>query len=171
MEVRLICDISSIRKRLNNEDYKRYIYNYFMNNGRICGTLRFESIEIKTNRIILSFKEVKVGGILHIEWSNVHDHIVKYFGTHEPGKDYYDLANKFRKLKVVEFNPEDKNFSIGWSNNLQAITKISQVDFEMPNHIYFSESSLNALIWEIADKNITREQFLTAYNEVFGGLQ
>lgn len=171
MEVRLICDVSIVRKLLNKEDYKRYIYNHFMSNGKICGTLRFCDLEIKTNRIVFSFKEVKIGGILNIEWSNIHDHIVKYFGTHEPGKDYYNLANKFRKLKVVEFNPEDKNYFIGWSHNYKTIRKVMHMDFEIVNNVYFTESSIDALIREIDNKNITKEQFLTAYNEVFGGLQ
>lgn len=171
MEIRFVMSISRMRSLLKNENYKRHIQDCFMRDGKSAGTLRFQKLEIRKENIIFEFKEVKVGGILYIEWSDIYSQVVKYFGTHEPGKDYYNLADKFRKLKVVEFNPEDKNFSIGWSNNLQAITKISQVDFEMPNHIYFSESSLNAIISEIADKNITREQFLVAYNEVFGGLQ
>lgn len=171
MEVRLICDSSIVRKLLNKEDYKRYIYNHFMSNGKICGTLRFDYLQIKKDRIVFSFKEVKVGGILHIEWSDIHDYIVKYFGTHEPGKNYYDLVEQLKKLRKVKFDEKSKNFTLCWENNKNKLFMLVVSNKEIFGCLWFDKYSIEKLLYSISDKKITKEQFLTAYNEVFGGLQ
>lgn len=171
MEITFLTRMCIIRAMLKNENYKRYIQDNLMHNGRTYGTLRFNKLEIGKDNIKFVFEEIKAKGVLHIEWSNIHDYIVKYFGTHEPGKDYFNLSKELKKLKRVDFNPEDKNYFIGWSHNYKTIRKVMHMDFEIVNNVYFTESSIDALIREIDNKNITREQFLTAYNEVFGGLQ
>lgn len=169
MHITYSISITAMRKMLRKELYKKKIETQFMYNGRIAGTLRFSELEIKNQRVIFTFDEVKENGMLHIEWSNVHDYIIKYFGKHNPGEDYFNLADAMRKLKIVEFIPGSNNYMLQWNHSDNIILRGVSVTLESINQPYFDNDSMSEFFKEIDGKDITKEQFITAFNEVFGG--
>lgn len=169
MEVKFSMPISSMRKTLDNEVYKKIVESHFVSNGIISDTLRFKELEIKSSRVQFVFERVKKVGVLHIEWANVHDYVVKYFGSHEPRKKYFNLAAALRKIKTVEFVNGERNITLAWNYLTDSVAKFTSGDMELLNQPYFDSISLNAFFREIEHKNITKEQFKVAYNEVFGG--
>ena len=82
----------------------------------------------------------------------------------------FDLEEELRKLEVVEFKNEYNNYFIYWSNNFQAICLTSYTNIEIPMIKYFSKESAYNFKKSMNNKNITKEQFFSAYKKVFGGI-
>lgn len=82
----------------------------------------------------------------------------------------FDLEEELRKLEVVEFKNEYDNYFIYWSNNYQEICLTSYKNIEIPMIKYFSKESAYNFKKSMNNKNITKEQFLSAYKKVFGGI-
>ena len=81
----------------------------------------------------------------------------------------FSLEDELRKLEVVEFKNEYNNYFIYWSNNFQEICLTSYTNIEIPMIKYFSKESAYNFKKSMNNKNITKEQFLSAYKKVFGG--
>ena len=82
----------------------------------------------------------------------------------------FSLEDELRKLEVVEFKNEYNNYFIYWSNNFQEICLTSYTNIEIPMIKYFSKESAYNFKKSMNNKNITKEQFLSAYKKVFGGI-
>lgn len=82
----------------------------------------------------------------------------------------FNLEEELRKLEVVEFKNEYNNYFIYWSNNFQEICLTSYTNIEIPMIKYFSKESAYNFKKSMNNKNITKEQFLSAYKKVFGGI-
>lgn len=82
----------------------------------------------------------------------------------------FNLEEELRKLEVVEFKNEYNNYFIYWSNNFQEICLTSYTNIEIPMIKYFSKESAYNFKKSMNNKNITKEQFFSAYKKVFGGI-
>lgn len=90
---------------------------------------------------------------------------VKYKIPERPFK----LEDELRKLEIKEFSNEEANYYLLWDNKREQI-KYSFINHcQNPLDIYFTDKSLTDFIKNIEDKKITKEQFFTAYRNVFGG--
>jgi len=78
----------------------------------------------------------------------------------------FNLEEELRKLEVVEFKNEYNNYFIYWSNNFQEICLTSYTNIEIPMIKYFSKESAYNFKKSMNNKNITKEQFLSAYKKV-----
>ncbi len=81
----------------------------------------------------------------------------------------FDLKEELRKLKITEFEHEKNNHLLVWSSELKKITYDYLADYQNPFLIYFTKKSIEDFMDNIKDKEITKEQFFTAYKSVFGG--
>lgn len=82
----------------------------------------------------------------------------------------FEVPEKAFNLEVVEFKNEYNNYFIYWSNNFQEICLTSYTNIEIPMIKYFSKESAYNFKKSMNNKNITKEQFLSAYKKVFGGI-
>lgn len=81
----------------------------------------------------------------------------------------FDLETELRKLEIKEFCCGEENFHLYWDNEEQEIyIRIAEI-FEEPLCVYFDEESVINFQESIKDKKITKEEFFTAYKNVFGG--
>lgn len=81
-----------------------------------------------------------------------------------------NLEAELKKLEKTNFQYGKNNHFLIWSYDFEEI----QIDYRCIQQgvftIYFTEKSVNKFINNIKDKKITKEQFFTAYRNVFGGI-
>lgn len=87
--------------------------------------------------------------------------------TDEEDVKPFDLEPELRKLKV-------KEFEFGKENYYLLYNKFTKIDYSFFSDVkipvvYFELESLKEFVARVKDKNITSEQFIKAYNKVFGG--
>lgn len=81
-----------------------------------------------------------------------------------------NLENELRNLEVKEFIEDKKNFYLVWHSNKNNIFCEYRSYAQQPLGKYFTEESIKIFMDNIKDKNITKEQFFTAYKKVFNNL-
>ncbi|MFR4518588.1 MAG: hypothetical protein ACLT40_01345 [Fusobacterium sp.] len=81
----------------------------------------------------------------------------------------FDLESELRKLKIVEFKKDEKNYFLLWDSDLENIEYDYLYSQEYPLIKYFNKESVDDFMDNIKGKNITREEFFKAYNIVFVG--
>lgn len=84
-------------------------------------------------------------------------------------KPFY-LEDELRKLEIKEFEVAEKNYFLIWDNAYKSIYYDAFGNNEQPNIKYFTEQSINNFMKNVKNKKITKEQFFTAYKNVFGGI-
>lgn len=82
----------------------------------------------------------------------------------------FDLEEELRKLEVQEFKVAERNYFLIWDNAYKSIYYDAFGNNEQPNIKYFTEQSINNFMKNVKNKKITKEQFFTAYKNVFGGI-
>lgn len=82
----------------------------------------------------------------------------------------FDLEKELRELDKIEFRTGKDNYFLAWSNKWECINNYSTINLQNPFLICFTEESINNFMDNIKDKKITKEQFFTAYKNVFGGM-
>ena len=90
---------------------------------------------------------------------------VKYKAPEKP----FNLEDELRRLEVVEFNIENRNYYLYWDNCGENIEYYNSYFDEFINYKFFSESSIKKFMDNVKDEKITKEEFFKAYNIVFGG--
>ena len=88
---------------------------------------------------------------------------------YEIPKKPLDLESELRKLEVVEFKKDGKNFFLLWENEYGNIEYDFFYQQEFPLMKYFNKESIDNFMNNIKDRKITKEEFFKAYNVVFGG--
>ena len=78
------------------------------------------------------------------------------------------LEDELRKLEIKEFKLGKNNCFLTWNNQFECITKYPLNYLQNPFLICFTEESINNFMDNIKDKEITKEEFFTAYKNVFG---
>ena len=79
------------------------------------------------------------------------------------------LEDELRKLEIKEFENGAVNYYLLWDNEYKKIKQNFVNYCQNPFDIFFTEDSLFNFINNIKNKKITKEQFFTAYKNVFGG--
>lgn len=79
-----------------------------------------------------------------------------------------DLESELRKLEVVEFKKDEKNYFLLWENEYGNIEYDFLYQQEYPLE-HFNKKSVDNFMDNIKGKKITREEFFKAYNKVFRG--
>lgn len=82
----------------------------------------------------------------------------------------FDLEKELKKLEIKEFKGGQMNHYLAWNNKDDEIVKNYMIYYQDPFLICFTEESINNFMKNIKDKEITKEQFFTAYKNVFGGI-
>lgn len=82
----------------------------------------------------------------------------------------FDLEKELRELDRIEFRTGKDNYFLAWSNKWKCINSYSMINLQNPFLICFTEESINNFMKNIKDKEITKEQFFTAYKNVFEGV-
>lgn len=80
----------------------------------------------------------------------------------------FDLEEELRKLEVQEFKVAERNYFLTWDNTGKSIYYDIVGNNEQPDIKYFTEQSINNFMKNVKNKEITKEQFFTAYKNVFG---
>jgi len=80
-----------------------------------------------------------------------------------------DLESELRKLEVVEFKKDEKNYFLLWENEYGNIEYDFFYQQEFPLMKYFNKESIDNFMNNIKDRKITKEEFFEAYRRVFGG--
>ena len=81
----------------------------------------------------------------------------------------FDLEEELRKLEVIEFSFDENSYLLFYDNEENSICYDCTGYLDIPFVNYFTSRSIYDFMDKIKDKNITREQFFTAYKKVFGG--
>lgn len=81
----------------------------------------------------------------------------------------FSLEEEFKKLKVVQFEKNEKNYYLLWENEYGKIEYDYLCYQEYPLMKYFNKKSIDNFMDNIKDKKITKEEFFKTYNKVFGG--
>lgn len=81
----------------------------------------------------------------------------------------FSLEDELRRLEVVEFNIENRNYYLYWDNCGENIECYNSYFDEFINYKFFSESSIKKFMDNVKDEKIIKEEFFKAYNIVFGG--
>lgn len=82
-------------------------------------------------------------------------------------KKPFNLEKELRELDRIEFRTGKDNYFLVWSNKLKHIVNSCLSSYQNPFLICFTEESINNFMNNIKDKEITKEQFFTAYKNVF----
>lgn len=82
----------------------------------------------------------------------------------------FDLEDELRKLEVRQFECKTYNHCLVWDTKSKCIHVDYSLVYQNPFLICFTEESINNFMGNIKDKGITKEQFFTAYKNVFGGI-
>lgn len=80
----------------------------------------------------------------------------------------FNLENELRKLEIIEFKFGKNNYSLIWNNKYNIIDFNCLISDQAPLTLYFTRESILNFLKNIDEKNITKEQFLIAYEKVFG---
>ena len=78
--------------------------------------------------------------------------------------------NLEEKLKIKEFNGEDNMYYLEWDWSIDILVYEQCKFFEKVGCIYFDKDSISEFVRLANKHNITKEQFFTAYKNVFGGI-
>lgn len=81
----------------------------------------------------------------------------------------FDLKEELKKLEIVKFENKKLNYFLYYDNDNNSIKSGYNVCEDAPFFIFFSGESICNFLNKIKDKKITKEQFFTAYKNVFGG--
>ena len=81
----------------------------------------------------------------------------------------FSLEDELRKLEVVEFSFDENSCFLFYDNTEDCICCELTAHLDVPFVNYFTNRSIYDFMDKIKDKNITREQFFSAYKKVFGG--
>lgn len=82
----------------------------------------------------------------------------------------FDLEAELRKLEIKEFVNDEMNYYLYWSNPFEKIKIDYTMAVEIPLVKYFLEDeTLIEFEKKLKNQKITKEQFFTAYRNVFGG--
>lgn len=79
----------------------------------------------------------------------------------------FDLESELRKLKIVEFKDDEKNYFLLWDNREERIGCNFFYNAEYPLTKYFNKDNIDDFMDNIKDRKITKEEFFKAYNKVF----
>ena len=82
----------------------------------------------------------------------------------------FDLKEELKKLEVVKFENKKLNYFLYYDNDNNSIRSGYNVCEDAPFFIFFSSESICKFLNKIENKKITKEQFFTAYKNVFGGI-
>lgn len=74
----------------------------------------------------------------------------------------------YKKLKLKKFIPHESNYFLFWDNNSQKISYDINREWEYLQP-YFEKENIKFVIKTLNEKGIMKEQFFTAYKNVFGG--
>lgn len=80
----------------------------------------------------------------------------------------FDLKEELKKLEIVKFENKKLNYFLYYDNDNNYIRSGYNVCEDAPFFIFFSGESICNFLNKIKDKEITKEQFFTAYKNVFG---
>ena len=86
----------------------------------------------------------------------------------EVPKKPFSLEDELRKLEIIEFKFGKNNYSLIWNNKYNIIDFNCLISDQAPLTLYFTRESILNFLKNIDEKNITKEQFLIAYEKVFG---
>lgn len=81
----------------------------------------------------------------------------------------FNLEEELRKLEVIEFSFDENSYLLFYDNEENSICYDCTAHLDIPFVNYFTSRSIYDFMDKIKDKNITREQFFSAYKKVFGG--
>lgn len=81
----------------------------------------------------------------------------------------YDLEAEMKKLVVKPFVIGKKNIEFAWDSRVNKVQKIETTTSEKPFSIYFTEESANQFYNSVRLSGILKEEFFTAYKNIFGG--
>lgn len=82
----------------------------------------------------------------------------------------FDLEEELRKLEVIEFSFDENSYLLFYDNEENSICYDCTGYLDIPFVNYFTSRSIHDFMDKIKVKNITREQFFSAYKKVFGGI-
>lgn len=80
----------------------------------------------------------------------------------------FDLKEELKKLEIVKFKNKKLNYFLYYDNDNNSIRSGYNVCEDAPFFIFFSSESICNFLNKIKDKEITKEEFFTAYINVFG---
>lgn len=78
----------------------------------------------------------------------------------------FNLENEMKKLEVKEFQANKSNFFLIYE---KYICNAVRTTTEIPFVTYFTLESIQRFLEIVNEQKITKEEFLTAYKNVFGG--
>ena len=84
-------------------------------------------------------------------------------------KKPFDLEVELRKLEIKKFEYDWLNYFFAYDRKDKEITYGYHQYWESPDCIYFSEKSIKRFCEKAKEQKITKEEFFTAYKNVFGG--
>lgn len=81
----------------------------------------------------------------------------------------FNLEDELRRLEIKEFTSIDEVFYLEWDWSLDILTYSNCRFYEKIGCIYFEKAGIAEFVNLVNKHNITKEEFFTAYKNVFGG--